>query len=203
MVRAIPANNKNGSIIGSIMVAYDITERKKTEKALRKNEEHLRLLIENTSDIIIMQDLTGKYLYYNSPTVYGFKMEDILGKTPYGFHPPEIAANLMDRLNRAVSTEQVVNEETKLNFQDETHWFLDQCSPVKDSTGKIVAVATISRNITDRKQAEESLRESEEQLNTLIDAMPDFICFKDGDGRWLKVNNASIRIFQLEGIDYR
>ena len=54
-----------------------------------------------------------------------------------------------------------------------------------------------------RKQAEETLRESEKQLQTLIDAMPDFVCFKDGDGRWLKVNEASIRIFQLAGIDYR
>ncbi len=53
------------------------------------------------------------------------------------------------------------------------------------------------------KQAEETLRESEKQLQTLIDAMPDFVCFKDGDGHWLKVNDASIRIFQLEDIDYR
>ncbi|MEA3397524.1 MAG: ATP-binding protein, partial [Chloroflexota bacterium] len=43
----------------------------------------------------------------------------------------------------------------------------------------------------------------EEQLQTLIDAMPDFVCFKDGDGRWLKVNAASIRLFRLEGLDYR
>ena len=54
-----------------------------------------------------------------------------------------------------------------------------------------------------RRQAERALRESEEQLQTLVDAMPDFVCFKDGDGRWLKANDACIRIFQLEDIDYR
>ncbi|MCD6487521.1 MAG: PAS domain-containing protein, partial [Syntrophobacterales bacterium] len=52
-------------------------------------------------------------------------------------------------------------------------------------------------------ELEETLRENEEQLQTLIDAMPAFVCFKDGDGHWLKVNDASIRIFRLEGIDYR
>ena len=64
-------------------------------------------------------------------------------------------------------------------------------------------------HITERMQAEsqrdamlEALRESEEQLQTLIDAMPDFVCFKDGEGRWLKVNDACIRIFQLESKDY-
>ncbi|MCD4752913.1 MAG: PAS domain S-box protein [Anaerolineaceae bacterium] len=54
-----------------------------------------------------------------------------------------------------------------------------------------------------RKLAEEALKESEEQLQTLINAMPDFVCFKDGDGRWLKVNDAGTRIFQLDGIDCR
>ena len=47
------------------------------------------------------------------------------------------------------------------------------------------------------------LEESEKQLQSLINAMPDFVCFKDRDGRWLKVNDACIRIFQLEGIEYQ
>lgn len=53
------------------------------------------------------------------------------------------------------------------------------------------------------KKKTAQLQKSEQLLQTLINAMPDFICFKDRDGRWLKVNDASIRIFQLEGIDYR
>ncbi len=55
---------------------------------------------------------------------------------------------------------------------------------------------------TQKWQVEKALEKREKQLQTLIDAMPDFVCFKDGDGRWLMVNEASIRIFQLEGIDY-
>jgi len=60
----------------------------------------------------------------------------------------------------------------------------------------------LEKDIAERKKAEEAMKESEKQLQTLIDAMPDFVCFKDGDGRWLKVNDAGIRIFQLEGLDY-
>ena len=52
------------------------------------------------------------------------------------------------------------------------------------------------------KQAEEALQKSEKQLQTLIDNIPDFVCFKDRDSRWLLANEAGIRIFQLEGIDY-
>ncbi len=54
-----------------------------------------------------------------------------------------------------------------------------------------------------KRQAEEALHESEKQLQTLINSMPDFVCFKDGDGCWLMANEAAIRIFQLKGLDYR
>ena len=66
-----------------------------------------------------------------------------------------------------------------------------------------VKIAELEKSESKRKQVEKALEESEKQLQTLIDAMPDFVCFKDGDGYWLKANNASISIFQLEDIDYR
>jgi PAS domain S-box-containing protein len=56
---------------------------------------------------------------------------------------------------------------------------------------------------TERKPAEESLRESEERLRSLIDATPDIVCFKDGEGRWLEANKATLEIFGLCGVDYR
>ncbi|MED0736582.1 ATP-binding protein [Aneurinibacillus thermoaerophilus] len=50
---------------------------------------------------------------------------------------------------------------------------------------------------------EEALKESEKQLRTLINAMPDLVCFKDGEGRWLKVNEFGLRVFQLENVPYQ
>jgi len=58
-------------------------------------------------------------------------------------------------------------------------------------------------DITERKRAEKALEESEKQLQTVIDTMPSFVCFKDAERRWIKANDASVRIFQLEGFDYR
>ncbi|MEA2007659.1 MAG: PAS domain S-box protein, partial [Chloroflexota bacterium] len=82
-------------------------------------------------------------------------------------------------------------------------WVRDIVQVVKDAKSQSLYHEGTLEDITERKQAEDALRESEGQLQTLIDAMPDFVCFKDGDGRWLKVNDASIRIFQLEGIEYQ
>jgi PAS domain S-box-containing protein len=52
-------------------------------------------------------------------------------------------------------------------------------------------------------EAQESLRESEERLRTLINAMPDIVCFKDGHGRWLEANEFDLNLFQLTGVDYK
>ncbi|MBN1139070.1 MAG: PAS domain S-box protein [Anaerolineae bacterium] len=61
----------------------------------------------------------------------------------------------------------------------------------------------LEREIAERKLAEEVLQEKEEQLRTLINAMPDIVIFKDGQGRYLEANDFELRLFGLEGVDYR
>ncbi len=61
----------------------------------------------------------------------------------------------------------------------------------------------LQRVLGERKRVEAALRESSEQLRTLINAMPDIVCFKHECGRWLMANRAMLEVFQLEGLDYR
>ncbi len=58
------------------------------------------------------------------------------------------------------------------------------------------------RFISERIKAEEALKEQEEMLRTLIDAMPDIVCFKDADGKWLKANKYELELFELTDVDY-
>ncbi|RMF57153.1 MAG: PAS domain-containing sensor histidine kinase, partial [Calditrichaeota bacterium] len=55
---------------------------------------------------------------------------------------------------------------------------------------------------TERKLAEEALAEHEARLRTLIDSMPDFVCFKDAEGRWMEANTYAIKLFELENTDF-
>jgi PAS domain S-box-containing protein len=64
-------------------------------------------------------------------------------------------------------------------------------------------VLVVARDITDRKVAQEALEESEAQLRTLINSMPDIVCFKDGEGRWVEANEFDLNLFGLTGVDYR
>ncbi|RJQ57892.1 MAG: PAS domain S-box protein [Desulfobacteraceae bacterium] len=61
----------------------------------------------------------------------------------------------------------------------------------------------LQSEMSERRLAEEALRESEAQLRTLINAMPDLICFKDAEGRWIEANRFELRLFELEGVSYR
>jgi len=61
----------------------------------------------------------------------------------------------------------------------------------------------LQQEIAERRRVEEALRESSERLRTLIDTMPDLVCFKDGEGRWLEANRAMLDRFQLDRVDYR
>ncbi len=57
--------------------------------------------------------------------------------------------------------------------------------------------------VEEQRQVEMALHESEERLRTLINAIPDIVAFKDGEGRWLEANDVDLKLFQLEGVDYR
>lgn len=57
--------------------------------------------------------------------------------------------------------------------------------------------------VKERQRAEEELRSREQQLRTLINAMPDLVCFKDAEGRWMEANDSILQLFQLEGVDYQ
>lgn len=69
--------------------------------------------------------------------------------------------------------------------------------------GGVIYLLVTVHDITRIKKNEEKLRENEERLRTLINAMPDIVCFKDGSGRWLEANEFDLKLFQLEGVDYR
>ena len=151
-----------------VQVRDELAERRRAEGALGESEERLRLLIESAEDIVMMQDLEGKYLYYNGPSRYGLEPGDVVGKMPSDLHDPAAAREHVERIRKVAESGESVTSETRMNLQGETYWFMDQSSPIRDSAGKVIGVATISRNITERKQAEEQVRASLREKEVLL-----------------------------------
>lgn len=140
-----------------------------THVRLPSGDEYLQSLLECTEDVIVMQDTEGRYLYYNGPFRFGVRMDELQGKLPNEVHESGFARQIQDRIRRVVETGLGFTDETKMTWDGQTFWFLDQVSPMKDPSGKVSAVVTISRNITERKKAEEWLRESEERYRTFVE----------------------------------
>jgi PAS domain S-box-containing protein len=165
------------------IIIRDMNDRKKAQTALRESEERLRLILNSTDDLIIMQDLQGRYLYFNSATRYGVAVDEMLGLTPYDFLDRESADQMVERLKKVAKTGQNIREKTPLVWKGQTLWFSDSLSPVRDANGTITTVVTVSQNITERKRAEEALRESEEMYRTLAESSNDLIFVIGRDDR--------------------
>jgi PAS domain S-box-containing protein len=188
---AYPIVRETGEVNKIAIIARDITERKNADIKLRESESMLRLILDSTDDLIIMQDLEGRYLYFNSAARYGISVEEMLGLTPYDFLDRESADRLVERVKNVAKTGQSIREETPLVWKGQTLWFSDSLSWVRDVNGTITAVVTISQNITERKRAEMALRESEATARALINAPTDSIILMDTQGVILALNETA------------
>jgi PAS domain S-box-containing protein len=183
-----------GKTAGLITIR-DINKRKKAEDTLRESEKRLRLVLDNTDDIIIMQDPEGRYLYFNPAARYGVSMNEMIGSTPHDFIDSESADRLVERVKTVAKTGQGIREESPIVWKGQTLWFSDSLSPVRDTNGTVTAVVTVSQNITERRCAEMALRESEATARALINAPTDSVVLLDTDGVILALNENAAKRF--------
>ena len=151
------------SVGGQIALAI---ERKRAEEALRQSNSILMAVIEGTSDSIFVKDLEGRYLMMNPAGADFVKrpVEQILGKTDSELYPPETARQFSHSDQRVTETgETEVFEGTALSA-GRTRDYLCAKSVYRDLKGNVIGLVGISHDITERKQAEEKLKQSEQQL---------------------------------------
>jgi PAS domain S-box-containing protein len=170
---------------------YDMLSQK--ELALRESEAKYRLLTEVTDDVIYMIDVQG-IITHISPQIsrYGYKPEDILSRNFTEFIAEEDVPNVVTDFERTISTRQPTV--TTLRLRDTTgnlDWMEDNRAPVFDTSGTVIAVSGILRNVTVRKKAEEALKESEKKFRALVELSIDGIFIIDFSGNLLFVNRAA------------
>jgi PAS domain S-box-containing protein len=186
---------------GFVTTWQDITDKKKGDELLRQSEERLRLLIENSKDVVIMADLEGNITYYNGPPEYGITAEEALGKNPFSIFEPVIAARLMNQLKLVMKGGEALTFENVIPWRGESFWFLNQMYPIRDEKGRMIAVGLIARNITERKQAEEALRRAEENFHRSLDDSPLGVRIVSANGETLYANRAILDIYGYDSIE--
>ena len=174
----------------ALAAVRDITERKRTETALRESEQRYRDLVELSPDgIAILHEGAFAYVNRAGAALVGLAPADLLGRPLADWlHPDDSTAARERQQTVERGHSAVAPREFRLRHADGTWRVMESCAgPCRYAGG--AAVQLIARDITDRKRAEEALRESEEQLRTLVESATEAIVLLDIDtGTFTAVN---------------
>ncbi|NJP05492.1 MAG: PAS domain S-box protein [Chloroflexaceae bacterium] len=160
----------------------DITERKRVELALKQSEERYRLLFDGSINPLAVCDRDGILVLINKQAARNLDstVGECIGK-PLGTFVPTFHDRTVIRIREVLSTKKVLFVEDTIELSQGQRWFWSLLQPIKMSDG-LELVQIISHDITERKQAEELLRASEERLRTLVQAMPVMLDAFDAHG---------------------
>ncbi len=171
----------------------DITERKLAEEALRSQEARFRVLIENASDAIALISADGTFLY-KSPGItrmLGYAASELIGRTFFELIHPDDLPNIKNRFGQLLQQPSVtIDAQLRLRHKDGSWRWLEGIGQNLLAEPSVQAIVANYRDITERKQAEDALQQSEKRLRQIIDLVPHFIFAKDIDGRFVLVNQA-------------
>jgi PAS domain S-box-containing protein/putative nucleotidyltransferase with HDIG domain len=153
----------------------DITQRKMAERALHQSEERFRTLVENTSDWVWEVDTSGTYTYVGPRVrdILGYEPDDVVGKTPFHFMTAQESARVAAIFDSCVSAKKpFAFVENVCLHKDGHRVFMEKSAvPFLDAAGSVCGYRGIDRDITERKHAEEQLRESYQKLEGTLDGV--------------------------------
>jgi diguanylate cyclase (GGDEF)-like protein/PAS domain S-box-containing protein len=159
----------------------DITERRQMEAALATERDLLQALMDNIPDTIYFKDTASRFTRINRAQVKVLGVatpEEAIGKTDLDFfHKPELAQGFYQEEQRLVETGEALINRVEFNPtpDGQPRWFSATKVPVKDEAGRVTGIVGISRDITERKQIEEALGQSEERFKLMSWATKDAV----------------------------
>lgn len=178
----VPVYDESGELVGLEGIALDVTERKEAEAALRASEQRYRSLLETLQEGIWVIDAHGRTTFVNPrmAEMLGYSAEEMLGQPVAAFLEPgkDSPPNPLETRQRggtAFELELVRKDGSKVAT-------LVRTSPLYDSQGNYTGTLAGVADITQRKQAEEALRRSEERYRGLVNALPVVVYSALADG---------------------
>jgi hypothetical protein len=200
MFARLPLTENTISALASIAdeIALGI-ERKRTEEALRESEERFRATFEQAAVGIVHAGIDGKWLRVNKKLcdIVGYTSEELLGGAFQNItHPDDLNPDIKYVSQMLASEIQTYSIEKRYIRKDNSCiWINLTVSLVRDFSGSPKYFICVIKDITARKQAEESLRVQQEFLRQVIDTLPHLIFVKDENGKFILVNQGLANIY--------
>ena len=197
----IPLRDKDGTILGIEGSAGDITDRKLAEEEIRRQAGLISSLLDSIPDIIFFKDVQGVYLGCNPSfaKLVGRAREEIIGKTDYDLFDKEAADLFRENDKKMIGLREPRHNEEWITYPGDRKILIDTLkTPYWGPDGSLIGILGISRDITERKRAEEALRESSDMVQLLMNSTAEAIYGLDKNGLCTFVNAACLKILGYE-----
>ncbi len=195
LTNKLPLHDENDQVIGLVGMSLDITKRKEAEESLRQSQQLLQVVMDNIPQSIFWKDNNLTYLGCNRAFAEDAGLpspEAIIGKTDY-----ELVWREQADLYRADDRQVMEIGQPKLNYEEPQTtgagtqiWLRTSKVPIHDAEGNVVAVLGMYEDITEQKQSEMALQESEQRLGDIIDFLPNPTFVIDREGKVIAWNHA-------------
>ncbi|HEY1225313.1 MAG TPA: PAS domain S-box protein [Brevundimonas sp.] len=188
-----PRLGRDGEYLGMIGVNVDVTEARAAEEALRESEARFRLVADNIPNLAWMAEADGAIYWYNQ------RWHDYTGTTPeqmagWGWqavHDPAFVDGVTTRFKQAIDSGRPWEDVFPLrSASGDWRWFLSRAQPVRDADGAIIRWFGTNTDITEQREAEAALRESETRFRLMADTAPSAVWLTNADGEVEFVNQA-------------
>jgi len=157
-------------------IARDVTERKRAEEALRESEERYRTILENIEDGYFEVDIAGNFTFFNNSLskILGYSKEETMGMNNRQYMDKEAAQRVFQVYRQVYTTGKPLKTfDYKIIRKDGAKRFIESgVSIISNDKGERIGFRGVARDITDRKQAEEALRESGAKYRQLVEHAP-------------------------------
>jgi PAS domain S-box-containing protein len=174
--RVEPLRDASGRIIGVVGVAFDVTERRRAEDALRDGEARLRTIIESEPECVKLVDQQGRLLEMNPAglaMIEADSIDQVRGQLMVKAVAPEHRAAYLDLLRRVFNGETGTLEFEIIGLKGRRRWLATQAVPLRGGSGAVQALLGITRDITEARRGEEQLRASRTALRSLATRQQD------------------------------
>ncbi|MGQ9663429.1 MAG: PAS domain S-box protein [Kiritimatiellia bacterium] len=172
--------------------------------ALAESEDRYRHLIENTTDIIYQADANGYFTFVNTGAArfFGLPSSALIGMNCFRFMPPETKRDILNAINRQRARQaSSLYHEFPIRRNDGSERWVGQSLQAVLKDGRVIGIQAVGRDITDRKRAEDALRNSENRLRTVLETMTEGVMQIDRDERIIFVNATAERILGLSRVE--
>src|SRR5499427_1849558 len=193
-VRGLPVRDSDDKITAWYLLLTDIDDRKCAEQKLRQSEADFRTIINNIPGFVHTLSPAGEVEFVNQPILefFGKTSEEMKDWAQADVVHPDDLPRVLETLRKSFGTGQICDVELRCRRADGVYrWFQSRGRPVRNVEGQITGWYFLLTDIDDRKRAEQKLRQSEEDLRTITDAIRQVIVVLAPDGKTLYANHVA------------